>query len=104
MAVLILIVISVKRSVLKGPTNVYKPNIESSSSNDILFEDQQEDVSRIPSATVYEPTIPPSNSIKIWKKLGFKLVLLAIIVRIIHIFKLGYLFGEVRLITFTHLS
>lgn len=38
------------------------------------------------------------NSPKIWKKLGFKLVILAIIVRIVHIFRLGYLFGEVSLL------
>lgn len=37
---------------------------------------------------------------KFWKKLGFKLTLLAIIVRIIHIFKLGYLFGETVVIPF----
>lgn len=42
------------------------------------------------------PNRSPELHDKIWKKLGFKLTVLAIIVRIVHIFKLGYLFGEVR--------
>ncbi|KAK7590941.1 hypothetical protein V9T40_002554 [Parthenolecanium corni] len=42
-----------------------------------------------------------NSSPKIWKKLGFKLVILAIIVRIVHIFRLGYLFGETVVIPFS---
>lgn len=38
---------------------------------------------------------------KVWKKLGFKLAILAIIVRIVHIFKLGYFFGEVSILFIT---
>lgn len=46
---------------------------------------------------------PPVDE-KFWKKLGFKLTLLAILVRIIHIFKLGYLFGEVSTSTSREIS
>ncbi|XKL66438.1 hypothetical protein PGB90_009858 [Kerria lacca] len=74
-----------------------------SSSNASCFENEANFVN-IPNETINSMTsnssskisINENNSIKIWKKLGFKLAVLAIIVRIVHIFKFGYLFGEVR--------
>lgn len=49
-----------------------------------------------PAPTSRLGTTSSNESVKIWKKLGFKLVVLAIVVRIVHVFKLGYLFGEVN--------
>lgn len=89
-------------------TSIYKPPVVSLNSNYVEREDENKD--RLPSPVDYTPTLttPQDTSMKrndnkIWKKLGFKLVILAIVVRIIHIFKLGYLFGEVRLYSLSEL-
>lgn len=100
--------ISVKKSVMIEVTSIYKPPVVSLNSNYVEREDENKD--RLPSPVDYTPTLttPQDTSMKrndnkIWKKLGFKLVILAIVVRIIHIFKLGYLFGEVRLYSLSEL-
>lgn len=91
--------ISVKRSVTIEAPSIYKPPVVSLNSSYVQRGDENKDC--LPSLVDYTPTLTTTqmkrNDNKIWNKLGFKLVILAIVVRIIHIFKLGYLFGEVRL-------
>lgn len=99
-----------KRNILKEPNSITKPTEEAStesSTSERIF--QQDELysnpvqNELPSESINHPFVQKRNRTaasnkskeKFWEKLGFRLVILAIVVRIVHIFKLGYLFGEV---------